>query len=139
MHFIFVLNSRMASAFCILIFSTSTYWLFFYKGQSRLFLFLPHTTFDLLNLNVVFITAIVAQSSYVGYLIYKQCTVDMFFIDWEKSQHGIKRDESTDTLEQPDSKLFQASIWRTFFVANQWNNLVASSLSNTAPSRHIAA
>jgi hypothetical protein len=50
----------------------------------------------------------------------------MFYIDWEKSQTetAMKRDDSLDTIDSKDVDALQVSIWRTFFVANQWNSLV---------------
>lgn len=134
--------------FYLLILTLCSYWLFFYKGQSKLFLFLPSSDFDLLNFMVVFVTALVAQSTYLGYLIYKQCTIDMFFIDWERSQsqdpHLRRSGVSNDTIDQdspyPEKSELQVSIWRTFFAANQWNSLVVSVLLLTlvVPPRECA-
>jgi meckelin len=139
MHFVFILTSRLATSFYLLILATSTYWLLFYKAQSRLYLFLPSSTFDLFNFNIVFTTSFIAQTLYIGYLIYKQCTVDMFYIDWEKNQSesSMKQYDSTDTIDAKDENTKQVSIWRTFFVANQWNNLVVRFVFSYLSSRIV--
>lgn len=75
------------------------------------------------------ISAFIAQGVYVIHLIYKQCTVDLFFVDWEtsKSRTGgisgtLRRDESDETVDLVSTET-QVSIWRTLFVANQWKSL----------------
>lgn len=44
----------------------------------------------------------------VGYLVYSQVTVDIFLVDWERPRGGT---------DHP------VSIWRTYFVANEWNEI----------------
>ena len=50
-----------------------------------------------------------AQVTYCGYLIYKQCNIDIFFLDWEP-QSGSKNEG-------------RVSVWRTIFVANEWTEM----------------
>jgi meckelin len=49
----------------------------------------------------------------VLYATYKQCNVDLFFIDWEKPK-------VRGNANQPAAVV---SIWRTLFMANEWNEL----------------
>ena len=55
--------------------------------------------------------------------------MDIFLIDWEKSKGKLittNPPSATGTLtEDPNEKLKVApvSIWRTYFVANEWNEL----------------
>ena len=42
-------------------------------------------------------------------MILEQCNVDMFLIDWESPK--------------PSSKENVVSVWRRYFVANEWNEL----------------
>lgn len=61
----------------------------------------------------------------VIHLIWRQSSIDIFFIDWERpracSSMAQSRSQLTstvsDNLEQP------VSIWRTYFVANEWNEI----------------
>lgn len=46
-----------------------------------------------------------------------QTNVDLFFIDWERPES--KSTEETATIT--DSNV---SVWRTYFVANEWNELL---------------
>ncbi|KAJ3202436.1 hypothetical protein HK099_001858, partial [Clydaea vesicula] len=56
-----------------------------------------------------------------------QCRIDIFFMDWEKSKgkviHHLQHDASETTLNTSSVRDVPISIWRTIFVANQWNAL----------------
>ena len=47
------------------------------------------------------------------HLIVSQVTIDMFFLDWERPPTTPGRPKAEKT----------ASIWRTYYVANEWNEL----------------
>lgn len=47
------------------------------------------------------------------HLLYTQTNVDIFFVDWEKARGQL------------GNKSMPISIWRTYFVANEWNELQA--------------
>ena len=53
----------------------------------------------------------------MAHMIFMQCMIDVFFIDWERSK-GITGNDSK-------SKEVPVSIWRTYFVANEWNEIQA--------------
>jgi len=59
------------------------------------------------------------------HLIWRQISIDIFFIDWERPQtHSSTiqpRSQLTSTL--PDNSEQPVSIWRTYFVANEWNEI----------------
>lgn len=67
--------------------------------------------------------AFALKSLQVLHMIICQITVDIFLIDWErpKSQHQVK---TGGTTEQP------VSVWRTYFVANEWNELQVCTVIN---------
>lgn len=44
----------------------------------------------------------------MAYLVYSHITLDIFLVDWERPRGGT---------DQP------VSIWRTYFVANEWNEI----------------
>jgi meckelin len=58
----------------------------------------------------------------VMHLFACQCTVDIFFIDWERPKGRVVQKEEVDgkkkkTEENP------VSVWRTYMVANEWNEI----------------
>ena len=56
----------------------------------------------------------------VVHMIFMQCMIDVFFIDWERSRGVLGNSaDTTKTKEVP------VSIWRTYFVANEWNEIQA--------------
>lgn len=61
----------------------------------------------------------------IMHLIWGQISIDIFFIDWERPQtHSStihSRSQLTSTL--PDNSEQPVSIWRTYFVANEWNEI----------------
>ena len=54
-----------------------------------------------------------------AHMLYVQCGVDIFFIDWERPRGRITA--SNDAQQQ--GKEAPVSIWRTYFVANEWNEI----------------
>jgi meckelin len=48
-------------------------------------------------------------------MIIMQCTADVFLIDWERPKY------MSATSEKKNSS--NVSIWRTYFVANEWNEI----------------
>lgn len=48
-------------------------------------------------------------------MIWYQICVDIFLVDWERPRTAHHDDDPT----QPNS----VSIWRTYFVANEWNEI----------------
>lgn len=54
------------------------------------------------------------------HMIVMQCTVDIFFMDWERPRGISRSQDGKKTTEVP------VTIWRTFFVANEWNEIQAT-------------
>ena len=48
-----------------------------------------------------------------------QCRVDVFFIDWERPR-GKSRSVGSSGEKQQEAPV---SIWRTYFCANEWNEI----------------
>ena len=57
----------------------------------------------------------------VTYMIWGQCHVDIFLVDWERPPTG--RQPTNQIAEQQVAVGGVVSIWRTYFVANEWNEL----------------
>ncbi|KAJ3236213.1 Meckelin [Chytriomyces hyalinus] len=103
-----------------------SYRLFFYKGQSTLYLLIPTKKADIYIFTCVLITATVLQTAYIIFKVYIQCKSNIFFFDWEKSRGKLSH-SSTATLPSKDDpngpKNAPVSVWRTIFMANQWHSL----------------
>lgn len=56
----------------------------------------------------LFGAAFALKALQIVHMIIMQCTLDIFLIDWEKPR---------------ESKAGPVSIWRTYFVANEWNEI----------------
>ena len=57
-------------------------------------------------------------------MIGKQVSVDIFFIDWERprARSSVMQPRSQTLPENTEQPV---SIWRTYFVANEWNEIQA--------------
>lgn len=98
------------------------YWFVFFKLQKRSFVLLPsqEDTFsqNYIYFNKVFFVVFGFKLASIFQTIRKQCQIDIFLIDWEKmkemrlpvNEHGQVIDPGI-------------SIWRTLFVANEYNEL----------------
>jgi len=84
----------------------------------RLLLRLPNSLTPLPRYHVFELFIILlffAQVSVVLYHIHRQCTAEVFFVDWERAKAGGGR--------QGQGNNQSISAWRTILVANEWNKL----------------
>mmetsp|Transcript_12006 Transcript_12006/g.41630 ORF Transcript_12006/g.41630 Transcript_12006/m.41630 type:complete len:1071 (-) Transcript_12006:2610-5822(-) len=94
----------------------TAYWFCFYKLQAVVKEMLPTDNPPLEYLSIV-IAAVVCKVLQIGLLIYEQCNVDIFFIDWEKERTS---DRTSSTNPGEAAELPNVSVWRTIFMANEW-------------------
>ena len=102
----------------------STYWLVFGEVQHTIFVFRgtqsPPSNVDSLGSDeykVLVITVQILFWSHTLYMlsaIYKQCNIDIFFIDWEKNR-GMG---------------MGVSMWRVIMISQEWNKLQAARRTN---------
>jgi Meckelin (Transmembrane protein 67). len=61
----------------------------------------------------------------IMHLIWRQISIDIFFIDWERPQthNSTVQPRSQLTSTMPNNSEQPISIWRTYFVANEWNEI----------------
>jgi meckelin len=92
----------------------AAYWFFFFKLQSE-----PKTLMPLENPHHDYLTLVIIAISCkvlnVIFLVYRQCCVDIFFIDWEKEKapdDGIVKEKA--------GELPNVSVWRYILIANEW-------------------
>ena len=126
LHFLVVACGNLAGVFWLVMFFTCLYWTIFFKRQDVVHLFLL-TQYQETVIKQYLIAACFLKLVQVVYVVYVQITIDMFIIDWEqpRARNSIPHpqlnmsldDEGKPRVEQP------ISIWRTYFIANEWNEL----------------
>jgi len=104
----------------IMIISYSFYWYAFYKWQGLITTGPPMNS-NLYHFWVTLGMAMASQLIAVLYMLYRQCCVTIFFIDWESSQ-GRRAGHDGTTAKCP------VSTWRQLFVANEFNRLQTARL-----------
>ncbi|ESO89760.1 hypothetical protein LOTGIDRAFT_192673 [Lottia gigantea] len=119
MNFLFFLSGSLSNCFFAVTFGISFYWLVFFKGQDAAFLVHPSGK-GLEEWTILFIVAFVMKFLNVIHIIVMQCIIDIFFIDWERPIARAINNQSQDKRSRQEMPV---SIWRTYFVANEWNEL----------------
>ena len=114
--FIFV-SKYLSIAIFFVTFITSFFLLLIYKSQSKLFFIIPDPSEEI-QLVVLLTVALVLKFVNVAYVIFLQCTADVFIIDWER-ESPLKQD--------------RVSIWRSYLIANEWLKLQTFRMINVAP------
>ncbi|CAF3346369.1 unnamed protein product [Rotaria socialis] len=103
------ISNILATVFFIVLAGVSVWWLIFYKRQDRVSLVIP-TDAQQASFTALVVLAFSLKTIDILHLIFRQTMVDIFFMDWEKPQAGIKDN---------------VSIWRTYFVANEYHEIQA--------------
>ncbi|XP_063221567.1 meckelin isoform X2 [Bacillus rossius redtenbacheri] len=99
---------HLASAFFCVVACACLHGFIFYKGQSSAHLLLPDAVQERLVASYV-VSAFVLKAVAVAHLVWRQVTVDIFLLDWERPRAGGS-----------------VSVWRTCLVANEWNEIQTS-------------
>ncbi|XP_059473104.1 meckelin [Neocloeon triangulifer] len=94
--------------------------LLLYKGQSVPHTLLPTEEHETLLRDLV-ISAAALKLVEVLHLLWMQTKVDLFFMDWERPKIA--------SLPTPSNPV---SIWRTYLVANEWNEIQATRRTSVA-------
>ena len=102
------------------VYGVTMYWFIVFKWQATVSVLLP-TSSAHQTLYAVLGTAFSCQFLAVMYMIYKQASVDVFLMDWERPKGQVVPKDGDIRNAQPAS----ISIWRTFFIANEWHELQA--------------
>ena len=103
-----------------IVFGLSVQWLVFFKKQNIVYRLLP-TESQEQNLFVdLLIVAFVFKSLDLIHMFWTQISVDIFFIDWERPRGRITQPGQGGENVTADAPV---SIWRTFFIANEWNEI----------------
>jgi len=105
----------LAHVFFAVFFFTCLYWFVFFKQQSYLYVVLP-TPDQEMKVKHYLIVIFVLKAVDVLHLVFSQVTVDIFLLDWE-------RPHAVNTASETSTKEMAVSVWRTYLVANEWNEL----------------
>ncbi|CAF3758313.1 unnamed protein product [Rotaria sp. Silwood1] len=93
--------------FFIVMVGVSLWWLIFFKRPGSAFLVIP-TSIQQTSFTVLVVVTFILKSLDILHIIIRQSNIDIFFMDWEKP----KSNDITDV-----------SVWRTYFVANEYSEL----------------
>ncbi|CAF4483081.1 unnamed protein product, partial [Rotaria sp. Silwood2] len=95
------------TVFFIVMAGVSLWWLIFFKRQGSAFLVIP-TSVQQGSFTALVVIAFSLKTLDILNLIMRQSSIDIFFMDWEKSKTNDTND---------------VSVWRTYFAANEYNEL----------------
>ncbi|NXW16104.1 MKS3 protein, partial [Circaetus pectoralis] len=120
LKFLLFYAGDLANVFFIITVGTGIYWLVFFKAQQFVSVLLP-----LPSQEEDFVTYIACAFSLKALqflqLLVSQLTIDIFFIDWERPKGKVlKAVEGEGVIK---SAAAPVSIWRTYFIANEWNEI----------------
>ncbi|XP_023349212.1 meckelin [Eurytemora carolleeae] len=102
--------------FLAIIFFSSLYWFIFFKQQNFVHTVLPAEDQEAFIKHYL-ISAFALKLLDIVVLILGQVTVDIFLLDWERPPPRVEKLEKCEELEPP------VSVWRTYLVANEWNEI----------------
>ncbi|KAK7873573.1 hypothetical protein R5R35_009277 [Gryllus longicercus] len=114
---------NLANVFFLVVACASLHTFFFYKGESVIHLLLLSSSNENLIKTYV-IVAFALKIIEIVFMIWKQISIDIFFIDWERPRALNSGNGNAQTLiDHNDGMEHPVSIWRTYLVANEWNEM----------------
>ncbi|KAM8868836.1 LOW QUALITY PROTEIN: meckelin [Spinachia spinachia] len=120
LKFLLFYAGDLANVFFAVTVGTGLYWLIFYKGQQFVSVLLPLPAQEEQFVTYIGCAFALKAVQFLHKLIL-QVSIDVFFIDWERPRSKPSRTvQAAGELKRDPSSV---SIWRTYFVANEWNEL----------------
>uniref|UniRef100_A0A8C8ASK5 Transmembrane protein 67 n=1 Tax=Otus sunia TaxID=257818 RepID=A0A8C8ASK5_9STRI len=120
LKFLLFYAGDLANVFFIITVGTGIYWLVFFKAQQFVSVLLP-----LPSQEEGFVTYIACAFSLKALqflqLLVSQLTIDIFFIDWERPKGKVLKAVEGEGVIR--SAAAPVSIWRTYLIANEWNEI----------------
>ncbi|KAK9513759.1 hypothetical protein VZT92_027267 [Zoarces viviparus] len=110
----------LANVFFAVTVGSGLYWLIFYKAQQFVSLLLPLPAQEERFATYIGCAFALKAVQFLHKLIL-QVSTDVFFIDWERPLSKTSRTVQAAGVPKRDPS--PVSIWRTYFVANEWNEL----------------
>ncbi|XP_075069890.1 meckelin isoform X2 [Mixophyes fleayi] len=116
-QFLIIYAGVLANVFFTVTAGTGLYWLLLFKGQQHVSVLLPLPKDEKIFITYVSCAFALKALQFLHTLI-SQLNVDIFFIDWERPKNrSLKSEGGVKTVPAP------VSIWRTYFIANEWNKI----------------
>ena len=103
-----------------ILFFISGYWFIVYKLQAEAYVLLPSVDdwdSSYMIFDIVFGIILAFRLLSIVFKIVEQSKIDIFLIDWEPTY------SSNDPTKQTKSNTDTAKVWRSIFVANEFNEL----------------
>ncbi|EFN60273.1 Meckelin, partial [Camponotus floridanus] len=113
--------------------SVCIYLFVFYKGQTVPYILLPDEDSEKRIQTYIIIAFSFKIIEMIGF-VYQQWGLSIFFIDWEQPRTIRNESKSPlrETTEHNYTHNFPISVWRTYFVANEWCKLQTRRKINVA-------
>ncbi|AWO96636.1 putative meckelin isoform 2 [Scophthalmus maximus] len=122
LKFLLFYAGDLANVFFAVTVGTGLYWLIFYKAQQFVSVLLPLPAQE--EKFVTYIgCAFTLKAVQFLHKLMLQVSVDVFLIDWERPRSKANR--TVQATGEPKRDPSPVSIWRTYFVANEWNEIQA--------------
>ncbi|KAG8441839.1 hypothetical protein GDO86_010860 [Hymenochirus boettgeri] len=116
-HFLIFYAGVLGDVFFIVTVGTGFYWLVLFKGQQYVSVLLPLPEDEHNFISYVW-CAFALKALQFLHKLSLQLSVDIFFIDWERPKGKTQHSEG-----KVKSSAAPVSIWRTYFIANEWNEI----------------
>ncbi|MGH0151242.1 UNVERIFIED_CONTAM: hypothetical protein FKN15_040564 [Acipenser sinensis] len=120
LKFLLFYAGDLANVFFVVTVGTGLYWLIFFKAQQFVTVLLPLHVQEKRFVTYVGCAFTLKAVQFLHKII-SQLSIDIFFIDWERPRGKVlKTAEGNGDIKSAPAPV---SIWRTYFVANEWNEL----------------
>ncbi|KAG9478738.1 hypothetical protein GDO78_012415 [Eleutherodactylus coqui] len=116
-QFLILYAGVLANVFFAVTVGIGFYWLLLFKGQKHVSLFLPLPA-DEKDFITYVSCAFTLKALQFLHILFSQLSIHIFFIDWERPKSKPLKSEGGGK-----GGVFPVSIWRTFFIANEWNEI----------------
>eukprot|EP00072_Mus_musculus_P028251 NP_808529.2 meckelin [Mus musculus] len=120
MKFLLYYAGDLANVFFIITVGTGLYWLIFFKAQKSVSVLLPMPVQEERFVTYVGCAFAMKALQFLHKFI-SQISIDIFFIDWERPKGKVLK--AVEGEGGVRSATVPVSIWRTYFVANEWNEI----------------
>ncbi|XP_060631585.2 meckelin [Anolis sagrei] len=120
LKFLLFYAGDLANVFFTITVGTGIYWLVFFKAQQFVSVLLPLPSQE--DHFVSYLgCAFTLKTLQFLHLLASQLSIDIFFIDWERPRgkvlKAVEGEGGVRSISAP------VSIWRTYFIANEWNEI----------------
>ncbi|XP_056261829.1 meckelin isoform X2 [Pseudoliparis swirei] len=125
LKFLLFYAGDLANVFFAVTVGTGLYWLIFYKtlkAQQFVSVLLPLPAQEEQFVTYIGCAFALKAVQFLHKLIL-QVSIDVFFIDWERPRSKTSRTVQVSAAGEPKRDPSPVSIWRTYFVANEWNEI----------------